>query len=220
MKFKDTFERFSKSSDVPLAVKALVLLSSSWLFQSILYMDRTERSFKMAFDLIGSILLVVYLVNFVSPFTSILFAWMIVHSLNWIVNGHIPVVMKNLRLMDTDAGRFTELLEYLRQGGENRKSVDAILVYGSLVCEGITETSDIDVRIIRKDGIINGISACLFALRTRAYALATWIPLDIYVFDNRDSLNRMAVEEIPHIVFASERRHQDRENLHMARERR
>ncbi|KUK17266.1 hypothetical protein [Thermococcus sibiricus] len=183
--------------DYPLYIKAPILLSSSWLFQGILYMDRTERVFKLALDVLFTIILVLLGANIPT-------AILISHTINWIFNGQIFVVFKNLKLITTPKEKFNVYIERLRAKLESEPSIVWAGIYGSLVREEFKETSDLDVRLIRKPGFINGVRACIFVMKERIWANFHGFPLDIYVFDNFQQL-KMKMKEEPIIIYEESR---------------
>lgn len=179
--------------DYPLYIKAPILILSSWIFQGILYMDKTEKVFKLGLDMIMTIIL---LILGVDVLTSILIA----HTLNWIFNGQIFVTCKNLKIIKTPKEKFEKYIERLKNKAKDEPSIIWVGVYGSLVRGGFKETSDLDVRIIRKPGIINGLRACIFVMRERTWATFNRFPLDIYVGDGFKFLEKMNDNEIPYVV--------------------
>lgn len=181
----------------PIYIKAPTLILSSWLFQGILYMDRTEKVFKLSLDALFTGMLMLFGVNVV---TSIIIS----HTLNWVLNGHIFVVFKNLKLIKTPHGKVDAYIGRLRRKVENEPSIIWAGVYGSLVRGEFKETSDLDVRLIRKPGFINGVRACIFVMRERAWATFHKFPLDIYVGDSFMFLENMSKEESPIILMSGD----------------
>ncbi|ASJ03587.1 hypothetical protein A3L09_10125 [Thermococcus profundus] len=176
--------------DCPMYIKAPILLLSNWLFQGILYMDKTERVFKLALDMLFTLVLVFLGVNLG---VSILIG----HTFNWILNGHVFVVFKNLKIITTPREKFDVYLERLKKRVENEPSIVWAGVYGSLVRGEFKETSDLDIRLIRKLGVINGVRACIFVMRERSWATFHKFPLDIYVGDSVRFLENMNKKELP-----------------------
>jgi len=168
----------------PFYIKAPVLILSSWIFQGILYMDKTEKIFKLSLDIIFTFIFVAFGINVL---TSILIA----HTLNWIFNGQIFVTCKNLKIIKTPKEKFENYIERLKNRAKDEPSIIWVGVYGSLVRGEFKETSDLDVRIIRKAGIINGLRACIFVMRERTWATFNRFPLDIYVGDSFKFLEKM-----------------------------
>lgn len=185
----------------PLYVKMPILTFSSWLFQGVLYMDTTERIFKILLDILFFIpLYLVFRVYFYSS-SSTLMAVMLSHTLNWIFNGQIFVLLGNLRLIKIEPERFSEYLDNLRKRISKEKSVLAAAAFGSLSRGELTETSDLDIRIIRNKGFINGLRACFFVLIERSRTFFSKFPLDIYVLDNVNMIPRHIRNEEPIVIY-------------------
>lgn len=192
MRISKIHHNVSKGS-YPLYIKVPILILSNWLFQGILYMDKTEKVFKLAIDALFTVVLVLFGVNIA---TSIIIS----HTLNWIFNGQIFVVFKNLKLIKTPKGKFDAYMERLKRKVKNEPSILWAGVYGSLVRGEFKETSDLDVRLIRKPGFTNGVRACIFVMKERSWATFNRFPLDIYVGDSLEFLGKMSDNEIPIIL--------------------
>ena len=155
-------------------------------------MDRTERLFKIGLDAFLLIPLYFLLSNSLDhPFFALLISFMLVHTVNWVINGQIFVLFKNLKLIQTSSSTFEGYLEYLSQKIKKQDFILFSAVYGSLAREKLKETSDLDVRIIRKKGWLNGLRGCIFVMRERSRALLYKFPLDIYLLDDTNGLSKL-----------------------------
>ena len=177
----------------PLYIKAPILLLSSWLFQGLLYMDITEKVFKLTLGILFTGIFVFWGINIKA-------SMLISHTLNWIFNGQIFVVFKNLKLIRTPPQKIDAYIQRLKKRVEDEPSIIWAGVYGSLVRGEFKETSDLDIRLIRKPGLINGVRACIFVMRERTWATFNRFPLDIYVGDSFKFLEKMKKEEIPIVI--------------------
>lgn len=191
----------AKSSEYPFIVRFILLTLSSWTFQCTLYMDTTERYFKIILDLIMILPIFLILNYYLNLLTSILLAIILAHTLNWIFNGQIFVLLKNLKLIKTSEQSFKEYLDGIKIRVENENSIIAAAAYGSISREKLKETSDIDIRIIRKSGFINGFKACVFVLKERFKSFFNKFPLDIYVLDSIDMIGVHIKNEKPVVVY-------------------
>jgi hypothetical protein len=108
-----------------------------------------------------------------------------------------------LGLKPCKQGEFGVYTQQLKRRVQRKASIELVLLYGSTSRNELTENSDLDVRIIRKRGLINGLSACWFALCERSWAFINMFPLDIYVLDDGDKLSQMRKDEIPIIIYNS-----------------
>ncbi|MGI6078833.1 MAG: hypothetical protein ACOYCB_11885 [Fastidiosipilaceae bacterium] len=167
-------------------------------------MDKTEKAFKIFTD-VCLIFSIYYLVNYSCPWTiSILVAVFLGHTINWIINGQIFVVFKNLKLIKNDHDTFREYIDEIQSRIKGEPSIQSAAAFGSLSRESLKETSDLDVRIIRKPGVLNGIRACVFVLLERSRGLYSGFPIDIFVLDSLDSLENLNDDEIPVILCDSD----------------
>lgn len=184
---------------LPLQFRKLILVSMNWLCQGILYMDNSEKLFKALLTLVPSFILFNVFVNFLPFMNSVLLSFLISHTLNWTFNGQIFVLLKNIKLTKTDANLFIKYLNSLQSKVNREKSILSVAAYGSLSRNQIKETSDLDVRIIRKKGIINGIRACIFVFIERKWAFINKFPLDVYLLDDTTGLAKL--DEQPTVLY-------------------
>lgn len=191
----------AKGYKYPFIVRFILLTLSSWIFQGTLYMDTTERYFKLILDLIMVLPLFLILNYYLNLLTSILLAIILAHTLNWIFNGQIFVVLKNLKLIQTSEQSFKAYLDGIKIRVENESSIIAAAAYGSISREKLKETSDIDIRIIRKSGFINGLKSCIFVLKERSKSFFNKFPLDIYVLDSIDMIGVHIKNEKPVVIY-------------------
>ena len=178
-----------------------VALGSHWLIQSLLYMDRTERSFKVLLDIgltiAGRFILGVQL----SRKLSWTLAFMIAHTMNFLFNGHVWGVLKHYGRVSQTWDAFTTYVDSMVARVRSEPSLEYAAVYGSLGRDEWQPSSDLDMRLVRKTGWYNAARACLFALAERTRALFLVFPLDLYVLDSFASLDRMRMDETPVILL-------------------
>ncbi|WP_048055124.1 hypothetical protein [Thermococcus onnurineus] len=181
---------------IPVLIKKLIIIGINWTFQGILYMDKTEKMFKILFDLIlMAVFWPIISIKFY-PAISLVFAFILAHTFNWLFNSNLFGLFKTFGNIRTPKEKFEEYIKKLQQKLENEPSIVWAGVYGSLVRGEFKETSDLDVRLIRKPGFINGVRACIFVMKERTWATFNRFPLDIYVFDNFKSLFKLKEEPI------------------------
>jgi len=193
-------KELAKGKKYPYYIRIPILTFTSWLFQGIIYMDSTERNFKILFDILIFLPLFVMLYQYFN-IISIILAIIIAHTINWIFNGQIFVLLKNLNLMNTSPESFVIYLESFKKRVEKENSIIAAAAFGSLSREKLKNTSDLDIRIIRKPGFINGINACIFILKERTKSFFCFFPLDIYVLDDIDMINIHINNENPIVIY-------------------
>lgn len=178
----------------------IIVILTNWLFQGILYADKTEKIFKLCFDVVFALLL--YELAFGSKnHINLLVAFLISHTLNWIFNGQLFALSKNFGIVHNDPKKIINYAYGIKDRASREKSINSVVLYGSLVREEIKSTSDLDLRIIRKNGLFNGLRACIFGFRERSRALFYRFPLDMYVIDNPKHLLKMRSDENPMILY-------------------
>lgn len=178
----------------------IVIILTNWLFQGILYADRTEKIFKIFFDIILTLILY-ELASYTYNDTSLLKAFLISHTFVWIFNGQIFALIKNFAAINNNVDKIIDYAHGVKDRASRDKSINTVVVYGSLVRGEIKSTSDLDLRIIRKKGLFNGLRACVFGFKERSRALFYRFPLDMYVVDSSKHLLKMRSDEKPLILY-------------------
>jgi len=175
-----------------------------WLFQGMLYMDRTERLFKISIDILISGIILALLMPFVKWQFALVVAVLIAHTLNFILNGQIFVVLKHFGDIQNSAEEAAHYLKELQNRVCIEPSIRFAAAFGSLARGEMKTTSDLDVRLIRHAGHLNGIKGCWFVLKQRTLAFLKRFPLDIYLLDSDIPLNRLRQDEAPIILKGAE----------------
>ena len=189
----------------PLFRYKVVIVLGNWMNQGFLYSDRTEKAFRVVLDLIFALPWYLLLMNFLGSGRSAIIALALAHTLNWIFNGQIFAMY---RFVSTDpsafkGNTFESNLVYLRGLKGRIETQGCILcadLYGSMVRERFNNRSDVDVRIVRKDGFINGVMACCFGFNERRRAFLRKIPLDLYISDSLNHLSKRKENEVPVVL--------------------
>lgn len=81
-------------------------------------------------------------------------------------------------------------------------SIKCMVACGSLSRKEWTPTSDLDVRIVRFPGYVNGLRACWFLMEERTRAMIAKFLLDIYLIDDKSSLQKLNLQEQPIILYS------------------
>lgn len=186
-----------------LKFKIFIILTN-WTFQGMLYADKTERSFRLLLDAIMIIILYSLFVNIIEEtYINLIFSFILSHTINWVFNGQLFVLGRYIGIKPNKQDEFYEYSTKIKNRVQREKSIDCVLVYGSLVRREIKSTSDLDMRIIRKSGFVNGIRACFFGMMERSRALFNKFPLDLYVIDSTKHLMKMRFDEMPEVIYDS-----------------
>jgi hypothetical protein len=168
-----------------------------WAFQSLFYMDPTERRFKLLLDVTLAAVGAALLSHWCSWPIAWALAFLAAHTLNFLFNGHLWGVLKHYGLVSVSYEAFSSYAQGFGARAGRESSIRRMAVYGSLARQCWSPSSDLDVRLVRKPGLINGGRACWFVLRERSRALIARFPLDVYVLDDDTSLRKLSTEEEP-----------------------
>jgi predicted nucleotidyltransferase len=171
-----------------------------WCFQGLLYADRTERIFKVSQTLVLTVVIGAALSATLMPVFSLLTGLLLAHTLAFLANSHPYVVLKHFGLVKTSRRDVDQVILRLAHEGSREPAIEWAAVYGSLARNEWHETSDLDVRLVRRPGWLNGIRGCWFLQRQRAIANWSRFPLDMYVLDSRAPLSRMKSGEGPLVI--------------------
>lgn len=185
---------------LPKYVNILVIVLINWTFQSLLYMDKTEKAFKLTLDLILFVIFFIILKQFMAIYAALLISLIIAHTINWIINGHIYALLKTFGVVKTKPDVFIQYLDNLKEKSSKENSILLVATFGSLSREELNENSDLDVRIVRKKGNINGLKTCIFTLMERSWAFFNKFPLDLYLLDNFEEISKL--KEDPVLVYS------------------
>lgn len=173
----------------------LVGLFSHWFFQSLLYMDWTERFFKLGLELFLIAILVPFFRNFFSTYAAWFGGFCVAHTINFLFNSDPWTALRLYGMVYISYEEFSDYALDLGHRAGKEQSIASVYAYGSLVREEWNPTSDLDVRIIRNPGSWNGMRACFFLLCERTRAFFSGFPLDAYVLDSDLPLRKLRIDE-------------------------
>jgi thymidylate kinase len=166
-----------------------------WVFQSLLYMDPTERRFKLCLDILITAVLGILLNIWLPTLAAWITAFLVAHTLNFLFNGQLWGILKHYGFVRQTHEQFTRYVQDLDQRAKCEPSIKYIVAYGSLSRQEWLASSDLDARIVRYPGLINGLRASWFLLCERSRALIKRFPLDVYIVDSEDSLKHLRSDE-------------------------
>jgi hypothetical protein len=166
----------------------LLAMASHWTFQSLLYMDTTERWFKIGLDVILTVVIGAGLSLWLTWPLAGLIAFLLAHTLNFLFNGHLWGALKHYGLVTMPPEVFECNLRSILKRAQTEPAIRRVLVGGGVARGNWTPASDIDVRFIRHPGVWNGLRACWFTLSERTRALFSGVALDAYVLDSEVAL--------------------------------
>jgi len=189
----------------PLLKNKYIIIAINWTFQGMLYATWSERLFRISLELIFATVIYIPLLSLVhSPIPVALSSLFIAHTLNYTFNSCNPwgVLKFSGRTFNVEKniGFLQEITR--KMGGTFRNNILVIATFGSMSRGQFDETSDIDMRIIRRHGVLNYVMTNVFALYLRSIAFIRKIPLDLFVLDDVNQIKRqMRPDEPPIIIY-------------------
>lgn len=176
---------------------------ASWLLHGVHVLDKTERLLYIFFELLALVLCyVVMMLCGVNCWVWYLVAFIILHTITWLIDSHWLVgyreVNKNFRGKGINS--VIEFLEYSKQKLAHYENIEAIGVYGSISRRMYHDRSDLDLRIIQ-----NAFSLPLFFDVQKLRFIGIWkykIPLDLKLVDSVEYVkNEMRDDEKPVMIY-------------------
>lgn len=178
-----------------------IVIIKQWIHQGFTYLDKTEMFYRLIWELIPFLIFfpILYLTFEVNILMSVLISLVLGHTLNWIFNFNfwtcLCFTFPNLKNPGNDA-----TIKYLKGIQKRMLKADSIggcMVYGSM-SRGVWHIkSDLDMRILRKPGIINGFKSYLIVFRERIIAVWFKQPLDLFMADSIEFLDKLRDDEFP-----------------------
>lgn len=184
-----------------LLYSRVTAMALHWTFQSMLSMDFTELSFKIITDILLTLIFSLLLVNWLPLVFAILISFFIAHTLNFLFNGQIIAVLKHFGDITHELSEFEQYINAIKTRLQKEPSIRWAALYGSITRGELKTTSDLDIRMIRYPGFINGVRACWFTLLERTRAFLQRYPIDILVLDSPRLLKRLRPDESPLVIF-------------------
>ena len=175
------------------------VIASNWVLQGMRYMNAYEVGLKLLLDVLFALLLV-WLFNGWNRPGIVLASLLIAHSLNWILNGHFFVLMRYVYPVPKTADDFDLYVQRIKKQAVLSNFIDGVAIYGSYCRGQLHEFSDLDVRVIVRNGFMNGLAGAWFCLRERFMAFFAIFPLDIYCCVGTHCLDRLRDDELPVIL--------------------
>lgn len=170
-------------------------VASHWVFQSLFYMDPTERYFKIGLDIGLTIIGALFLHLWFPPWVAWGVGFLIAHTLNFLFNGHVWGVLKHYGLVEQTYEKFVAYTLKFQERAEFIESLESVGIYGSLARSEWSPSSDLDVRLVRRPGSVNALICYAFILSERSRAFIFRFPIDIYLLDSSQALTKMRADE-------------------------
>jgi predicted nucleotidyltransferase len=175
-------------------------ITSNWILQGMLYMNPIEVTYKLMLDMIFTVGWAGIGLGASTTFGWGV-AWVMAHTTNWVLNGQPVAMLRHLDWGRNDAGRFLRYVDLLEERIQGKPYLRAVASFGSLSRGRYTVRSDLDIRMVMQDGMINHLRAAHFCFAERIRALFSRFPLDLYAFTIDELKEKMSSDEVP-IVYA------------------
>lgn len=178
-----------------------LILVKQWIHQGFTYLDRTERMYRILWEIIPftGLLYFFFKVMEWSGSASIALSGFIAHTLNWIFNYNFWTCITFAFAAVKNPGNDKTILylQKLQRRMLRYECITGCMLYGSVSRKKWHDKSDLDMRILRKPGFINGFKAYLVVFCERLIAVFSMQPLDVYLADTVEFLNKMRDDEFP-----------------------
>jgi predicted nucleotidyltransferase len=169
------------------------LILQNWAFQGYLYVGLSEFIVKITSEIIIFISLL-FLFSFLSMtlLLNLIISFFLAHTINWFINANIWCLFREkygfyVKKKNAPA----DIKRYLKRLKEKPKiGVKIIMISGSLTNKELSLDPDIDIIIVRKKGYRNTINSMFFILKEHIYCSFNKIPLDAYLLDPGQNLNK------------------------------
>ncbi len=178
-----------------------IVLIKQWIHQGFTYLDKTERYYRIVAEIIP-FSLCLYLFSAkteLSLLSAFIVSFLIAHTLNWIFNYNFWTCMTFTFPGIRNPGNSKTLiyLEKMQRRMLKYNSIGGCMLYGSISRGVWHEKSDLDMRILRQPGFFSGLKAYLIVFSERLIAVFYGQPLDLYLADSVNFLNKMRKDENP-----------------------
>jgi predicted nucleotidyltransferase len=184
-----------------LLYSRVTAMAMHWAFQNMLNMDLTELSFKIIIDILLTLIFSLLLSNWLPLVAAIILGVLLAHTLNFLFNGQIFVVLKHFGDVTHELSEFEQYIEAIKNRLNKEPSIRWAAIYGSMTRGEMKTTSDMDIRLIRYPGFVNGIRACWFILLERTRAHLNRFPIDFLMLDSPRLLKRLRSDELPLVIY-------------------
>jgi predicted nucleotidyltransferase len=181
----------------------------NWLHQAFTYMDKGEKALKLLLILVETYLLLTLISSFTNfnTLSVIIVSFLIIHTFNWITNGLFWALTIFAIPSLKNPGEDLTLI-YLNEMTERlkvSKSIEGLVIFGSVSRGKWHDRSDIDIRLVRSSGLSSLLVSFVLTVRERFIAFLSKQPMDLFLADDIVFLKKMRKDEKP--IFLIKRGH-------------
>lgn len=181
----------------PFLRRRVFALGIAWVFQGLLYAGRTERVFRLTLEGLLVAVLATLLTLALNLYIAIPLALVLAHTTSFLVYGQFIVVWKHFGPTSHPRRAVLDYTQVLQARIQREPAILAAGLWGSFARGDPGEYPDIDLRLFRRPGLMNGIRACAFLMRERTRAAIRGYPLDAYLWDSLSQVQRLRKDELP-----------------------
>jgi predicted nucleotidyltransferase len=178
-------------------------LPRGWVHQGFFYLDHTQRLGRVILEIVPTVLLAALVGGIGGIPLSSIWLWggslLIAHTLNWVFNGNwwAGLLFAFPQLRNRGDRATCAYLNRMADRLRHNRSISGVMIFGSAARGQWHERSDLDLRLLRRRGLANGIAGVLVLVRERWIALWARQPLDVYLADDVAFLRHMRQDEAP-----------------------
>ncbi len=194
MKARKIYCKFESGWLQWLVSHLFVAVAMHWTVQSMLYADATERRFRIGLDLALTVVSALILSLWWSWPVAWIVGFLIAHTLNFLFNAHLCALSKDYGLVQHTYDQYQHYVQSFYTRAQQEPAIAHVELRGGLTRQSWTPYSDLDVRLFRSPGFVNGLRASWFLLCERSRALFAWFPLDAYLRDGEPSTEEKLTE--------------------------
>ena len=176
----------------------------NWLSQSFFGMDKTERIARIVIE-VGIFFFLFSMFFFfirLHYLILIIIAFLISNTISWYLFSNVYLhIIHNYKLKSVNKKDLEIYFKNLTGRANGNQAISCIAAFGSMSRGEFHKHSDIDLRIIRKQGLKNGLRAIGFIVYERLTSQKKRIPLEVLLGDSISFLKKMREDEPPIIIY-------------------
>lgn len=198
----------SSPSLLALMQSPVGILVINWVFQGVRGMQQKELTFRIMMEVTLIAISFFVLPVDLDAVLRLGIALIVAHTINWLFNTHLWVCVRYFPIYHRNPEALGAFLVKTEVKLRSLLWLDEAVCIGSVGDSGRirSERSDIDLRLIFGQGVINWIRVNLLLLKLRTIALLKIIPLDLYAYDNVQALERFRQDEGLRVILDRQHR--------------
>ncbi len=184
-------KKFSNPYIKAVFTNKYVILFTNWLLQGSFIASPVENIIRILLDVAAFITPLILLGNVWVAILTLLIA----HTVNYIFNSNAAHTRRFFTRYPDIEDKVKKMVDYIRENLVNHRGVKEVVIFGSSIRRELGEHSDIDLRIVYRNGFSNIINAYYFLTKLRWFAIKNNIPLDAFLASEENTLKNISLEE-------------------------